>query len=76
MDLYKYWEVTVKQDADEIKAFFHENAWVNWHNTNEQFTLEEYIRTNCEYPGRWNAQVERIAPQWWLEKKIGRRITP
>lgn len=123
MDLYKYWEVTAKQDADEIKVFFHENAWVNWHNTNEQFTLEEYIRANCEYPGRWNAQVERIeriddlvisvvrvysqeekqschvtsfmrlkdnkivsldeywgddgiAPQWRLEKKIGRMITP
>ena len=60
MDLQRYWEVTLAQDADAMHAFFHRDAYVNWHNTNEHFTAEEFIQANCEYPGEWDGKLERI----------------
>ena len=35
-------------------------ALVRWHNTKEQFTVEEFIHANCAYPGNWNGVVKRI----------------
>lgn len=60
MDLNAYWEAVLKQDADSLRKFFHKNAYVNWHNTNEHFTVEEFIRANCEYPGEWDGTIERV----------------
>lgn len=55
-----YWDAVLRQDRDAIREFFHPDAWVNWHNTDEHFTLEEFIRANCEYPGQWDGTVERV----------------
>ena len=60
MDLHKFWRVTLAQDAGRMREFFHTNAYVNWHNSNEHFTVEEFIRANCEYPGAWDGTIERI----------------
>lgn len=56
----QYWNCIVEQNGEELKGFFHENAYIRWHCTNEQFTVPEFIRANCEYPGDWNGKVERI----------------
>ena len=60
MDIKAFWNAVLRQDANAIREYFHPDAWVNWHNTNEHFTLEEFIRANCEYPGEWDGQVEQI----------------
>lgn len=60
MDINRFWEVVLKQDAVAIRSYFREDAYVNWHCTNEHFTVEEYIRANCEYPGEWDGKVERV----------------
>lgn len=60
MDLYGYWEATLNQEANVMRQFFHKDAYINWHNTNEHFTVEEYIRANCEYPGQWAGKVQRV----------------
>ena len=64
MDLKKTAEAlfqsTVMQKAEQMKEYFLEEALINWHNTNECFSLDEYIRANCEYPGNWLCTVERI----------------
>lgn len=60
MNVYRYWEAALKQDAAAMREFFHEDAFVNWHNTNEHFTVEEFIRANCEYPGEWVGEIERM----------------
>lgn len=60
MDLSRYWEAALKQDAKTMREFFHKDAFINWHNTNERFTVEEFIRANCEYPGEWDGKIERI----------------
>ena len=60
MDITRFWDDVLKQDAEAIRTYFHPNAWINWYNTNEHFTVEEFIRANCEYPGAWAGKVERI----------------
>lgn len=60
MDIEKYWQAVLKQDADEIRMFFNADAVINWHCTNERFSVEEFIRANCEYPGNWDGRIERI----------------
>lgn len=60
MDIYRFWSAVLGQDAAAIRAFFHPDAYVNWHCTNEHFTAEEFIRANCEYPGEWEGEVERV----------------
>ena len=58
--LEKYWRAVLEQQADELPYFFKEDACIRWHNTREQFTVNEFIRANCEYPGEWTGEVERL----------------
>ncbi len=60
MDIHQFWRDVLAQNADAIRRYFTEDASINWHCTNEHFTLEEFIIANCEYPGSWDGQVERI----------------
>lgn len=59
MDIQKFWDAVLRQDADAIRPFFYPDARINWHCTNEQFTVEEFIRANCEYPGDWDGEIEK-----------------
>lgn len=56
-----FWNAVLKQDAEQLRTFFSDSdsAYINWHCTNEQFTVEEYIRANCGYPGTWDGTIER-----------------
>lgn len=60
MNIRQYWEDVLNQDANAIRAWFFPDAWINWHNTNEHFTVEEFIRANCEYPGAWAGEIEQL----------------
>ncbi len=55
-----FWADVVAQRAHNLREYFIPTATINWHNTNEHFTVEEYIVANCEYPGDWRGQVERL----------------
>lgn len=59
MDIKALWDAIIGQNAAALRSFFHPDAVIRWHCTNEQFTLEEYIRANCEYPGAWLGDIER-----------------
>ena len=43
-----------------MATYFSPDALIRWHNTNELFTVAEFIRANCEYPGAWNGEIEQI----------------
>lgn len=58
--LLSFWLDVAAQDAARLAGYFADDAVVNWHNTNESFTVPEYITANCEYPGNWQGFVERI----------------
>ncbi len=60
MNIKGFWNAVLRQDANEIRQYFKPSAYINWHCTNEHFTVEEFIQVNCEYPGRWKGIVERI----------------
>lgn len=62
MEIKQFWADVLRQDAEALRAYFHKDAFVNWHCTNEHFTVEEYIRANCEYPGEWAGEIERLHP--------------
>lgn len=59
-NIQDYWEAVIRKQADTIKKYFHSEAKIQWHNTNESFTVEEFIRANCEYPGEWMGKIERM----------------
>ena len=57
-----FWRAVAEQDGAKIALFFTEDAVVLWPNSNERFTISEFICANCEYPGRWSGHIEQIAP--------------
>ena len=58
--MQQFWRAVLDQDREAIRQFFREDAFVNWHCTNERFTVEEFIQANCAYPGQWDGEIERI----------------
>lgn len=60
MDIRNFWRAVLSQDEKEIAGYFHPDASIRWHNTNEAFNVREFIKVNCEYPGKWDGDVERI----------------
>nr|WP_307991595.1 nuclear transport factor 2 family protein [uncultured Niameybacter sp.] len=56
----EFFKDVIKQDAYRLKSYFTIDARINWHNTNESFNVDEYIIANCEYPGEWCGEIERI----------------
>ena len=60
MNIHAYWEAALSQERAELRAFFAPNAVIRWHCTGEQFTADEFIRANCDYPGEWDGEIERI----------------
>lgn len=55
-----FWRDVTEQDGASLRAYFSKDAVIKWHNTNERFTVEEYLIANCEYPGNWIGEVQRI----------------
>ncbi|MDO5062578.1 MAG: nuclear transport factor 2 family protein [Peptostreptococcaceae bacterium] len=60
MDIRKFWELVLMQAREELKSYFHPEAQIFWHNTNERFTVDEFILVNSVYPGEWSGEIERI----------------
>ena len=60
MDARRFWDDVLRQDAPAILTHFCEDAIIRWHCTNEHFTVGEFVRANCEYPGEWDGCVERV----------------
>ena len=60
MNIEAFWFAVLTQDREKLEGFFHEDATIKWHCTNECFTVEEYIKANCDYPGDWDGEIERV----------------
>ena len=60
IEIQAFIQAVLQQNRERLREFFCEDAYVNWHGTNERFTVEEYIRANCEYPGTWDGEIESI----------------
>lgn len=60
MDAAEFWQAVVRQDTRQLEEYFAPDAQVRWHNTNECFTADEFVRANCAYPNQWGGEVERM----------------
>ena len=60
MDVKSFWKDVVSQNRDALPSYFTSDALIIWHCTNEQFSVEEYVKVNCDYPGTWSGEIERI----------------
>ena len=59
--LSAYWQAVLDQNAPEMRKYCHDHARISWHNSKECFTTAAFIRVNCEYPGAWAGEIQRIA---------------
>ena len=41
MNIQQFWESVLAQDEQKIRTYFHPKAYVNWHCTNEHFSVVE-----------------------------------
>ena len=60
MDINAFWQDIITQNREKLYSYFCDDAVIRWHCTNEQFTVKEYVQTNCEYPGKWTGVIERL----------------
>lgn len=44
MNIEQFWKAVLAQDRDAIREYFRDEAFVNWHCTNEHFTVDEFIK--------------------------------
>ena len=51
MEIERFFDAVVRQDAETMADYFCRDAIVRWHCTNERFTAEEYIRAADERRG-------------------------
>ena len=60
MDFGRYWQDCVTQDRDALRAWFWTDARIIWPCTDEVFTVDEFLLANCEYPGDWTGELQRV----------------
>lgn len=60
MNINAFWQDVISQNRSSLLSYFCDDAVIRWHCTNEQFTVSEYIRVNCDYPGKWKGVIERL----------------
>ena len=44
MNIYDFWKAVLGQNEIEIRKYFQNDAYINWHCTNERFNVDEFIR--------------------------------
>jgi len=59
-EIGRFIQAVAKQNAEALREFFTPEAVICWHDSNEQLTVDEYIRANCEYPGEWSGELQRV----------------
>ena len=60
MNIQHLWNDIITQNKDRLPVYFKDDAVILWPCTNEQFTVKEYVKANCEYPGIWKGEIERL----------------
>lgn len=60
MDVSAFWHNVLTKNREALPSYFCEDAVIRWWCSNEQFTVSEYIKANCGYPGEWDGKMERI----------------
>ena len=67
MNIENFWNDIITQNRQSLFSYFLNDAIIRWHCTNEEFTVKEYIKVNCDYPGTWYGEIEKL---FELDSKI------
>lgn len=60
IDIKVFWQDVLSQNREALQTYFCKDAVIRWHCINEKFSVQEYIKVNCDYPGEWEGEIERI----------------
>lgn len=60
INIKSFWQDVLSQNKAALPNCFDVDAVIRWHCSNELFSVEEYVRANCEYPGEWGGEIERL----------------
>lgn len=60
MDIKAFFNDVLSQNREALQNYFCNDAVIRWHCTNEKFSAQEYIQVNCDYPGEWGGEIERM----------------
>lgn len=60
MNINKFIDAVISKNREDLLTFFDKNAIIYWHVSNELFTVDEYIKVNCDYPGDYDKEIEII----------------
>lgn len=59
-DFFKDLMQLTKENKENLRKYFNENATILWYETNEKFSIDEYLQVNLEYPNEWIGEIKRI----------------
>ena len=60
MNIELFWNDVINKNKEKLASYFYDSARILWPCTNEEFTLEEYLKANCDYPGEWIGTIEQL----------------
>jgi len=55
-----FWKDMNHHEWERLQSYFHTDAKISWPNTDEIFTVEDYLRVNRLYPGQWKLTLEDV----------------
>lgn len=61
IDVREYWRLAFAKRVDDLRPFFRQDAAIRWHNTNEEFDVEEFLQVLSQCPGKWQGEFWRVA---------------
>ena len=57
---HEFMQNIASKNNERLKNYFAPDAVICWHDSNEQLTVDEFIKANCEFPSVWGVEVERV----------------
>jgi len=58
--LTTYWKAVEQKNKTDFSTYFHEDAMIYLHDTNDEFPPEYYIREEDNFGNDWHTTVDRI----------------
>lgn len=49
-----------EENKENLLKYFNNDAHILWYETNEKFTVNEYLQINSIYPKKWIGNIKRI----------------
>ena len=58
--VHDLWQDIDNQAWHKLSKYFAPNAVISWPNTEECFTVDEFVLVNSKYPGSWQISIKKL----------------